>query len=60
MYDNRTVTTRTAAVERGEIANAGAAMVCLRIDGMFADCLDKHIMDPLRRDTPSNELLNTA
>jgi hypothetical protein len=28
--------------------------------GMFADCLDKHIMDPLRRDTPSNELLNTA
>jgi hypothetical protein len=25
MYDNRTVTTRTAAVERGEIANAGAA-----------------------------------
>jgi hypothetical protein len=31
MYDNRTVTTRTAAVERGEIANAGAAMVCLRI-----------------------------
>jgi hypothetical protein len=24
MYDNRTVTTRTAAVERGEIANAGA------------------------------------
>jgi hypothetical protein len=28
--------------------------------GMFADCLDKHIMDPLRRDTPSNESLNTA
>jgi hypothetical protein len=28
--------------------------------GMFADCLDKHIMDPLRRDSPSNQLLNTA